>query len=291
MTTFLQLAVSGVALGSIYGLIALGFLVIYHATGLVNFAQGQLLMAGAMTTFLLLMRLGWGYPLAIAGVVVVAFLLALLFRYGLHRPMVKRGAPTTNMVVATIAFGLALTAAAELGIGNTKYGVDPLIPGPPITIGGISIQTQSLLIVVVAWALVGAIWFFFTKTLTGVSLRAVGLNRTAAAVSGVRVSRLITIAFIISITITAIGGMLVAPIIGAGPDMGMTIAVKGFAAAVLGGMSSVYRGMVAGVAIGLIEMLSSYYISSAYAPVIAYTILFFALVMMPARVRQSGVPA
>lgn len=291
MTTFLQLAVSGIALGSIYGLIALGFLVIYHATGLVNFAQGQLLMVGAMATFLLLMRFGLGYPLAIAGVIVVALLLALLFRFGLHRPMVKRGAPTTNMVVATIAFGLVLTAAAELFIGNTKYGVDPMIPTPPISIGGVSIQTQSLLIVIVAWALVGAIWFFFTKTLTGVSLRAVGLNRNAAAVSGVRVSRLITIAFIISIAVTAVGGMLVAPIIGAGPDMGLAIAVKGFAAAVLGGMSSVYRGMIAGVAIGLIEMLSSYYISSAYAPVIAYTILFLALVFMPAKVRLSGAHA
>lgn len=291
MSTFLQLAVSGVALGSIYGLIALGFLVIYHATGLVNFAQGQLLMVGAMTTFMLLMKLGLGYPLAIAGVIVVALLVALLFRFGLHRPMVKRGAPTTNMVVATIAFGLVLTAAAELFIGNTKYGVDAVFPGPPITIGGISIQTQSLLIVVVAWALVAAIWFFFTKTLTGVSLRAVGLNRTAAAVSGVRVSRLITLAFIISITVTMIGGMLVAPIIGAGPDMGLALAVKGFAAAVIGGMSSVYRGMVAGVAIGLIEMLSSYYLSSAYAPVIAYAILFFALIFMPARVRESGAHA
>ncbi|UUT34662.1 branched-chain amino acid ABC transporter permease [Microbacterium elymi] len=244
-----------------------------------------------MTTYLVLMRLGLGYPLAILGVIVVALILALLFRYGLHRPMVQRGAPTTNMVVATIAFGLVLTAAAELGIGNTKYGVDPIIPGPPIIIGGISIQTQSLLIVVVSWVLVAAIWFFFTKTLTGVSLRAVGLNRNAAAVSGVRVSRLITLAFILSVIVTAVGGMLVAPLIGAGPDMGTTIAVKGFAAAVLGGMASVYRGMVAGVVIGLIEMLSSYYVSSSWAPVIAYAILFFALVLMPARVRQSGAHA
>ncbi len=291
MSTFLQLAVSGIALGSIYGLIALGFLVIYHATGLVNFAQGQLLMAGAMVTYLVLVRFGLGYPLALLAVIVVALVIALIFRYGIHRPMVARGAPITNMVVATIAFGLVLTAAVELAIGNTKYGVDPLFPGAPIAIGPVSIQTQSLVIVIVAWALVGAIWFFFTKTLTGVSLRAVGLNRNAAAVSGVRVSRLITIAFIISVTVTAVGGMLVAPIIGAGPDMGMSIAVKGFAAAVLGGMSSVYRGMIAGVAIGLIEMLSSYYLSSAWAPVIAYAILFFALVLMPARVRESGAHA
>src|SRR5699024_3766770 len=130
-----------------------------------------------------------------------------------------------------------------------------------------------------------------TKTLTGVSLRSIGLNRTAAAVSGVRVGWLVTIAFIISVLVSVVGGMLVAPIIGAGPDLGLEIAVKGFAAAVIGGMSSVYRGMVAGVALGLIEMLSSYYISSSYAPVIAYTVLFVALILMPARIRSEGAHA
>jgi branched-chain amino acid transport system permease protein len=291
METFLQLAVSGVALGSIYGLVALGFLVIYHATGLVNFAQGQLLMVGAMAMFLLLMRIGLPFPVAVVGVVLVALALTIVFRFGVHLPLVKRGAPSHDMVVATIAFGLVLTEVAALAIGNTRYGVDPIVDAPPLAIGGVTIQTQSLVIVIVAWVLVGALWLFFNRTLTGISLRAVGLNRTAAAVSGVRVGRLITIGFAISVVVTAIGGMLIAPIIGVGPDMGLVLAVKGFAAAVLGGMSSVYRGMVAGVGIGLVEILASYYLSSAYAPVIAYAILLVALVLMPARVRTQGATA
>lgn len=291
METLLQLAVSGVALGSIYGLVALGFLVLYHATGLVNFAQGQILMVGAMAILVLLMQQGLPYPLAIVGVIVVGLLLTAVFRFGIYRPMVRRNAPSFLMVVATIAFGLVLTAAAELWIANRRYGVDPLFPGPPIQIGGVSIQTQSLVMVVVSWLLVGVLWWFSTKTLTGVSLRAIGINRTAAAVSGVRVGWLVTIAFGISVLVTVIGGLLVAPIIGAGPIMGLTIAVKGFAAAVLGGMSSVYKGMVAGVGIGLLEILSSYYISSAWAPVIAYAVLFIALILMPARVRTEGAHA
>ena len=291
METLLQLAVSGVALGSIYGLVALGFLVLYHATGLVNFAQGQILMVGAMAVFLLLMQQGLPYPLAIVGVTAVGLALTAVFRFGVHLPMVRRNAPGFLMVVATIAFGLVLTAAVELWIGNARYGVDPLIPGPPLEVGGVSIQMQSVVIVVVSWLLVGALWFFFTKTLTGISLRAIGLNRTAAEVSGVRVGWLVTLAFVISVLVTVIGGMLVAPLIGAGPTMGTAIAVKGFAAAVLGGMSSVYRGMLAGVAIGLIEMLSSYYISSAWAPVIAYAVLFVALILMPARIRSEAAHA
>jgi branched-chain amino acid transport system permease protein len=291
METFLQLAVSGIATGSIYGLIALGFLVIFHASGVVNFAQGQILMVGAMAIFLFVMRLGLPYWLAIPGVVGVGILLALLLRFGVHVPLVRRGAPSHDMVVATIAFGLVLTEVVALTIGNARYGVDPIVGGDPLRIGGISIQIQALIIVVVAWALVGAIWVFFNKTLTGISLRAVGLNRTAAAVSGVRVARLVTIGFIISVVVTVIAGMLIAPLTNAGAHMGMDLAVKGFAAAVLGGMSSVYRGMIAGVVLGLIEVLASYYISGAYAGLIAFAILFIALVLMPSKVRMSGAHA
>ena len=291
METLLQLAVSGIATGSIYGLIALGFLVIFHASGVVNFAQGQILMVGAMAIFLFVMRLGLDYWLAIPAVLVVGVLLALLLRFGVHVPLVRRGAPSTDMVVATIAFGLVLTEVVALTIGNARYGVDPIVSGAPLSVGGITIQIQALIIVVVAWALVGAIWLFFNKTLTGISLRAVGLNRTAAAVSGVRVGRLITIGFAISVVVTVVAGMLIAPLTNAGAHMGLDLAVKGFAAAVLGGMSSVYRGMIAGVAIGLIEVLASYYISGAYAGLIAFAILFIALVLMPSKVRMSGAHA
>jgi branched-chain amino acid transport system permease protein len=291
METFLQLAVSGIATGSIYGLIALGFLVVFHATGLVNFAQGQILMVGAMAVFLFVMRLGLPYWLAIPAVLVVGVLLALLLRFAVHVPLVRRGAPSHDMVVATIAFGLVITEVVALTIGNARYGVDPIVSGAPLAVGGITIQIQALLIVIVSWALVGALWFFFNKTLTGISLRAVGLNRTAAAVSGVRVARLVTIGFIISVVVTVVAGMLIAPLTNAGAHMGMDLAVKGFAAAILGGMSSVYRGMIAGVAIGLIEGLAAYYISGAWAGLIAFAILFVALVLMPTKVRMSGAHA
>ncbi len=291
METFLQLAVSGIATGSIYGLIALGFLVVYHATGLVNFAQGQILMVGAMAIFVFVMQFGLDYWIGIIAVIVVALLLALVFRFGVHVPLVRRGAPGHDMVVATIAFGLVLVEVVALTIGNARYGVDPIVSGAPLAISEITIQIQALIIVIVAWALVGALWIFFNKTLTGISLRAVGLNPTAARVSGVRVNRLITLGFAISVVVTVLAGMLIAPLTNAGAHMGMELAVKGFAAAVLGGMSSVYRGMVAGVAIGLIEVLASYYISGAYAGLIAFAILFVALVLMPSKVRMSGAHA
>jgi branched-chain amino acid transport system permease protein len=144
--------------------------------------------------------------------------------------------------------------------------------------------------VFVAWALVGAIWLFFNRTLTGISLRAVGLNPTGASVSGISVPRLVAIGFIISIAVTLIAGMLIAPALGAGPRLGFDIGVKAFAAAILGGFHSVYRGMIAGVFIGVLEVFTAYYVSSAFAPMIAYAVLLLALVLQPLRLNESGLP-
>lgn len=287
MNTFLQLIIGGVALGSIYGLVALGFLVIFHTTGVVNFAQGEMLMVGAMVTFVLLMTNGASYGFVVVGVIAAALLLTALFRFGVYAPLQRRGAPLHSMVVATIAFGLVLTEGAALLVGNTRLGVNPIFDGGPVSIGGVAILRQTLVIVAVTIAMVAAVWWFFNRSLTGISLRAVGLNRTAAAVSGIRVPRLVTIGIGVSVVVTCIAGVLIAPVIGAGPTMGLALAVKGFGAAVLGGMASVYRGMVAGLAIGIVETLSSYYLSSGYAPVIAYSVLLVALVFLPARVRQG----
>lgn len=287
METLLQLLISGVALGSIYGLVALGFLVIFHATGLVNFSQGEMLMVGSMTTYVLLMAQDRNYGLVVIGVVLAGLVLAAVFRFGLYEPLRRKDAPMYSLVVATIAFGLVLTEVMALLVGNTRFGVDPIASGGPISFGGVTIGRQMLAIVGLTWLLVGAVWLFFNRSLTGMSLRAVGINRTAAAVSGVRVGRLVTIGFAVSIVITGIAGLLIAPVLGAGAHMGLPLAVKGFGAAVLGGMSSVYRGMVAGLGIGMTETLSSYYVSSAYAPVIAYSILLVALVLLPAQIRQG----
>lgn len=288
METFLQLTVSGIALGSIYGLVALGFLVVFHATGLVNFATGQILMVGAVTTYLLLMDAALPYPIVVVGVIVIGLLLTIAFRFGIHLPMVRAGAPLYSMVVATVAFGLVLTALAGLIAGQAPRGVSPIVDAPAIRLGPVTITWQQFIITVVAWLLVLAIWIFFSKTLTGISLRAVGINRNAAAVSGVRVSRMVTIGFAISLVITVICGMLISPIVGAGAAMGLSLAVKGFAAATIGGMSSVYTGMIAGVALGLLEQYVGYYISTQWSPLVAYVALFLALVLMPARVRQAA---
>jgi branched-chain amino acid transport system permease protein len=280
--TLLQLVISGAAIGSAYGLIALGFLVIYHTTGVVNFAQGDIMMLGAVVTMLVLAA-GQSYLLVLVALLATAIAAALLFRFGLLHPLMRRRAPEYSLVVGTIVFGLILQELVVLVVGDRSFGVASPLPNTPIRLGGVAILPQTILMVVVSWALVGLVWLFFTRTLTGIALRAVGVNRTGAAVSGVRVGRLIMLGIVLSVVITVIAGMLVAPTLGASPRMGLELAVKGFAAAVMGGFGSVYRAMIAGVVLGVVELLGSYYISSAYSPLIAYAFLLVALFVQSGR--------
>lgn len=287
MDTALQLLLAGVATGSIYGLIALGFLVIHHATGIVNFAQGQMLMIGSVASYVALSTLGLGYVAAVPLVILVGVALSLVFNYVLVKPLQRRKAPAFSIVVGTIALGLILADGAALIVGDERRGVPPVFPNEPLRIGAVTVLPQTVITVVVAWLIVGAIWIFFNKTTTGLSLRAVGLNRVGAAVSGIRVPQLIAIAFAISIVVTVVAGMLIAPTLGAGPRMGLEIGVKAFAAAILGGFDSVYRGMIAGVLIGVLEVFAAYYVSSAFAPAIAYAVLLVALCLQPLREGAS----
>ncbi|WP_104190569.1 branched-chain amino acid ABC transporter permease [Cryobacterium sp. Y82] len=290
METALQLLLAGVATGSIYGLIALGFLVIHHATGIVNFAQGQMLMIGTVSSYIILSQLGIGYLLAVPLIVIIGIVLSLAFNNVLVKPLVRRNAPVYSVVVGTIAVGLLLEEGAALIVGDQMHGVPPVMPNVPIQVGSLTVLPQTVITVVVAWAIVGAIWLFFNRTITGVSLRAVGINRTGAAVSGISVPRLIAIAFGISIVVTVIAGMLIAPTLGAGPHLGFDIGVKAFAAAILGGFDSVYRGMIAGVFIGVLEIFTAYYVSSAFAPTIAYAVLLLALCLQPLRSGAVRMP-
>lgn len=289
MSTFLQLLLAGVAIGSVYGLIALGFLVINHASGIVNFAQGQMLMVGAIAAFILLAQVKVGYVIAVPTVVIVGIALSWAFNHVLIRPLESRKAPPFSLIVGTIAFGTVLAEVAAKVVSDESHGVPPVLPNnTPIKIGDqVTVLPQTLITVVVAWLIVGAVWVFFNRTMVGVSLRAVGVNRIGAAVSGIRVPQMIAVGLAVSIAVTGVAGMLIAPTLGANPRMGLEIGVRAFAAAILGGFDSVYRGMIAGVFIGVIEILASYYISSAFAPTIIYAVMLVALAVQPLRANRD----
>jgi len=280
LENYIQLLIAGISTGSIYGLIALAFLIIYNTTKIVNFAQGEMVMMGAMMAFFGIGISKFNYAGTILIVIGSMVVLSYVFRYALVAPLQRRGAPIYNIIIGTIAFGTVVSEAIGLWLGKQQYGVPPLIPNNPLHFMGLSILPQSLLIIVVAFTLVLAIWYFFHKTMTGLSLRAVAINPDGARVSGIKLARMLAIGFLLSAVVSGIGGMLIAPVVGASPYMGLSIAVKGFAAAILGGMGNIYAGMVGGLIIGVVESLLSYNFAS-YAEPITYAIMLFMLFVKP----------
>lgn len=277
---FGQLLLAGISIGSIYGLIALAFLIIYNSTKIVNFAQGEMVMVGVMMAFFGLNLHSLSYLSALLIVIGSMIILALIFQYVLVKPLQNQGASMFHIIIGTIALGTVISEGMGLWLGKQEYGVPPIISNNPITLGGVSILPQNLIIILVSWALVLLIWYFFTRTMTGLSLRAVSISTEGAEVSGIRISKMVTIGFTLSAIVSGVGGMLIAPVIGASPYMGLPIAVKGFAASVLGGMSNIYAGMIGGILIGISESLFGYYIPS-YAEAITFAIMLFMLVVKP----------
>jgi branched-chain amino acid transport system permease protein len=275
-----QLLIAGISAGSIYGLIALAFLIIYNATQIVNFAQGEMVMVGAMMGYFGLSLRGYSYASTILIMIAAMFVLAYLFRYLLVTPLQRRQAPLYSIIIGTIAFGMIVSEGMGLALGKQQYGVPPMIANETLKIGELSILPQNLLIILISWGLVAIIWYFFTHTILGLSLRAVGINREGALVCGIRVSRLLTIGFVLSAIVSGLGGLLIAPIAGASPYIGLSIAVKGFAAAILGGMGNIYAGMIGGLIIGIAESFSSYY-TPMYSEAIAYGIMLLMLFVKP----------
>jgi len=280
MENYLQLFIAGISTGSIYGLIALAFLIIYNTTKIVNFAQGEMVMVGAMMAFFGIGVSKFSYAGTILIVIGAMVLLSYVFRYALVVPLQHRGAPIFNIIIGTIAFGTVVSEGIGLWLGKQQYGVPPIIPNNPIQLMGLSILPQNLLIIIVSFVLVGFIYFFFHKTMTGLSLRAVAISPDGAKVSGIKLSRMLAIGFILSALVSGVGGMLIAPVVGASPYMGLSIAVKGFAAAILGGMGNIYAGMIGGLIIGVTESFLSYGLPS-YAEPITYAIMLFMLFFKP----------
>lgn len=283
MSDFIQLIIAGLSSGAIYGIVALAFTLIYNSTQIVNFSQGEFVMLGAMGAYFLskVLMLPPAATLVLVPILVgsVGFLLKALVVDQLS----SRRAPLFSIIIATLAVGIVLSQSAANGIGKTKYPVDPLISaGPdPLHFGIFSIWPQNLLIIVIALIGVVLMWLFLNKTDVGLAIQAVGYNPEQASLLGIKVPGLVALTFILSGVVSSVGGVLVAPIVGASAYMGLSLSVKGFAAAILGGMGNPFAGVVGGIVLGIAESLASYYISSAWSQTLAYIILLVMLAVKP----------
>lgn len=274
----LQFLVTGITNGSIYALIALGFVAIYSVTSVINFAQGEFAMLGALLAVSLIAA-GLPQALAVVGAVIgVGIFAAVLYRVGL-RP--ARDASPLTLIIITIGAALAIRGVALVVWGTEPYRMAAFTPGQPLQMGGAVIRLQSLWVLGTTLVLQPLLHVFFTRTMLGRSLRACAVNRLAARLMGIRTDRMALLAFALSGAVGALGGIIIAPIIFATYDMGLMLSLKGFVAAVMGGLVNYPAAVAGGFLLGILESLGAGLISSGYKDAIAFIALFIILLSKP----------
>jgi branched-chain amino acid transport system permease protein len=273
-----QFLLSGLTVGAIYALVALGFSIIYNASHVINFAQGEFVMIGGMATASLL---GAGLPLAPAALGAVA--LAALIGMALARFAVQpaRGASVVTLIIITIGAAILLRGLASIVWDKRIHALPAFSGDQPINVAGATLAPQSLWVIGVTALAVAALWGFFNRTLTGKAILAVSHNRLAAQLVGISVQRVLLVSFALSAALGALAGILIGPITFTSWDVGLLLGLKGFAAAILGGMGSGPGAVVGGLTLGLLESLGAGYLSSAYKDAIAFIVMLAVLMLMP----------
>src|SRR5215207_4474581 len=278
MPEFLQFLFSGLMIGSIYALVALGFTLIYNASDVINFAQGEFVMIGGMVTFF---AVAAGIPLPIAAL--IALTVAVLVGIALHRLAIEpaKGASPVTLIIITIGASIFLRGVASVVFDKNFHSYPPFAGTEPIRIGGATILPQSVLVLAGTLIIVVVLWAIMTRTMIGKAMIATAANRLAARLVGINTAAIVGLSFALSAAIGAIGGILVTPITLTNYDVGTLLALKGFAAAMLGGMGHPFGAVVGGLIVGLLETFGAGYVSSAYKDAIAFLVILLVLFVMP----------
>lgn len=275
----LQYLLSGLATGAIYALIGIGFSIIYNATGIINFAQGEFVMLGGMFTLFLIEAGGLPLWAAIPFAVLLATLVGLLFERLAIRPM--KNAPPISLVIITIGGAILIRGLAMLFWDKDTHAIPPFSGDDPISIAGATILPQHLWILAVTLLLISINKWFFNHTISGKAMRACSCNQRAAGLVGVDVRRMVLLSFIISSAMGSLAGIIVAPLTMTAYDVGIMLGLKGFCAAIIGGMSSGLSTVIGGLILGVMESLGAGLISSGYKDAIAFIILLLILFIRP----------
>jgi len=275
----LQLLFTGLGVGSIYALVALGFVLIYRATNVVNFAQGDFAMLGAFSMVVLCIDLGWPYWLGIILTLVAMLLFGALFNLGVYYPLRHRS--FLPVIISTIGASILLENGVLAAYGPRPQSLPGVFASQGFSIGPVFFDTQYLTILAVTVVAVALQYLFFERTLLGKKLQAVSQDKEMASLLGIPVAFMIMLTFVYSATLGGLAGILVAPILFVSVQMGASIALKAFAASIIGGFGDVTGAIVGGLALGVIETFGAAYISVPYKDGFAFLVLFVFLLFRP----------
>jgi branched-chain amino acid transport system permease protein len=285
MAEFLQFAFSGLTVGAVYALVALGFTLIVNASDVINFAQGEFVMLGGMTTVFLSMAgvpLPWAALLAVIATVAVGL--------ALHRFAIEpaRGASAVALIMITIGASIFLRGAAQVVFDKRFHSLPHVFGIEPIRLSGAVIMPQSLVVLAGAAAIVTLLWLLIDRTLLGKAVIATAANQLAARLVGIDTRRIVGLSFAVSAAIGAVAGILVTPITLTSYDVGTLLALKGFAAAMLGGIGSALGAVLGGLMLGMLEAFSAGYLSSKYKDAVAFLVILAVLFAMPQGLLGRG---
>lgn len=280
MDTNFALIVAGSAAGCVYALVALGFVLIWKATEVVNFAHGELLMLGGFAG-LGLVALGWPWPLALAGAAASCALFGLLAERAVLRPLL--GQPHIPIVMTTLGLGFMLKGAVTMlpGVGAETHALPTPFAGQVVTLAGTPVAADHLLVIAVTLALGLALFGFFRATRLGMALRATAQNPRGAQLVGISRARMHGLVWGLAAGLAAVAGVLLAPVTFVHAQMGL-IGLKALPAAVIGGFGSVPGAVAGGLLLGLVEAFAGFYAPEGIKDVAAHILVLAVLLLRPA---------
>jgi branched-chain amino acid transport system permease protein len=283
-----QSIASGIAIGCVYGLIGIGFCVIYNASGIVNFAQGAFVMLGGMVTYVGLTR--FGLPLSVAAIfsIVLVSVLGVLLERLVIRPLWNRQSTAFVMILATLAAQIVIERLTLLGIGDQPRTLPMFTDIPPMRIAGIALSYQFFWIVACSAVVIAGLAWFFASTKTGKAMRACSINADAAALQGIPVSRMLALSFALSAALGALAGVLVTPTQYTAFNVGVPFAISGFIAAIVGGFGRPLGALVGGILLGVGQSLAVVFLGAAFKNVAALSILLLFLFVRPTGVLGAA---
>jgi branched-chain amino acid transport system permease protein len=277
-THFSQQIIQGIAMGSLYGLIAIGYVLIYNAWGVLNFAQGDMVMIGAFA--ILVTHIFWGLPIIPAFVVaiIICAIVGYLVELTSFRPLIN--STNTRRLIATIGVGIFLRNLVRVIFGADPYPFPSIFGNTPVKIGELTIIPQNIWNTVIGFMLVILLTVFLNNTRLGKSMRATAQDREAARLMGINVKQSMSLTFIIASVLGGFAGMLISPVYFVIPTLGTSLGNKGFSSALMGGITSNPGSMIGGITLGILEATSTNFSTSIQASV-AYIVLFVVLIFLP----------
>jgi branched-chain amino acid transport system permease protein len=274
----LQLLISGISQGCVYGLIALGFVLIYKATEMVNFAQGDVMMLGAYVAITFISIWEWPFLWAVLATIVVMAVIGVILERLLLRPML--GEPHFAVLMLTIGLGFVLRALAGAVWGNEPRALATPYVGEVVRIGDSVIGYENLAIILGTAVLCLLMWLFFRFTRVGIAMQAASQNQLAAFYVGIPVKRMYSLVWALSAAIAAVAGILTAPVSLVDPLIGF-VGIKAFAAAIVGGFGSMPGAIIGGLLVGIVEQFAGLYLPPGFSDMSAYVLLLVMLLVRP----------